>query len=94
MSSDEAGRFLLIEHIADQLLSREDMPMTGYALMSLAAARKRLGGITELACLSFVRAWRTDVAAWRKKLTDLPVLADLPGAAKYLDLPILEKSVK
>jgi hypothetical protein len=87
-------RFRLIDHIADQLLARDDdAPMTGYVLMSLAAARKRLTGITELACLSFVRAWRTDVDTWREKLTHLPVLADLAGAAKYLDLPILDGGV-
>jgi hypothetical protein len=87
-------RFRLIDHIADQLLLREDdAPMTGYALMSLASARKRLVGITELACLSFVRAWRTDVDTWREKLTYLPVLADLAGAAKYLDLPALDRCV-
>jgi hypothetical protein len=83
-------RFRLIEHIADQLLIREeDAPATGAALMSLAAARKRLASITELDCLSFVRAWRADVATWRERLALLPVLADLVDAAKYLDLPAL-----
>ena len=62
---------------------------TGAALMSLAAARKRLASITELDCLSFVRAWRADVATWRERLALLPVLADLVDAAKYLDLPAL-----
>lgn len=83
-------RFRLIDHIADELLLRaEDKPLTGYALMSLAAARRRLADITELACLSFVRAWRADVDIWRKKLTDLPLLADMAGAARYLYLPTL-----
>lgn len=87
-------RFRLIDHIADELLLREeDAPTTGYALMSLAAARKRLAGITELACRSFVHAWRTDVDAWRKQLVDLPVLADLADAAKYLYLPTLDGGV-
>ncbi len=85
-------RFRLIDHIADRLLLRQEgAQLTEYALMSLAAARKRLAGITELACLSFVRAWRTDVDVWQQNLADLPVLADLAGAAKYLDLPALEQ---
>jgi hypothetical protein len=82
-------RSRLIDDIAGRLLLNEEYePVTGYALMSLAAARKRLADITELSCLSFVRAWRTDVDTWRGKLTSLPVLADLADAAKYLDLPI------
>jgi hypothetical protein len=82
-------RFRLIDDIASRLLLKKEYdPVAGYALMSLAAARKRLAVITELSCLSFVRAWRTDVDIWRKKLTDLPVLTDLAEAAKYLHLPI------
>jgi hypothetical protein len=86
-------RFQMIDHIADQLLRQEDVPMTGYALMSLAAAGKRLTSITELACLSFVRAWRTDVDTWRKEVDCLPVLADLAGAAKHLYLPTLDRGM-
>jgi hypothetical protein len=86
-------RFRLIDHIADRLLREEDVPMAGYALMSLAAARKRLAGITELACLSFVRAWQMDVDTWRRQLDGLPVLADLAGAAKHLDLPTLDRGM-
>jgi hypothetical protein len=87
-------RFRLIDLIADNLLLRaEGVPVTEYALMSLAAARRRLADITELACLSFVRAWRTDIDTWRKRLTDLPALGDLGGAAKYLDLPTLDRCV-
>jgi hypothetical protein len=88
-------RFRLIDHIADELLlRREDAPLTGYALMSLAAARKRLVGITELACLSFVRAWRTDVDRWREQLTGLPMVADVADAAKYLNLPTLDRGAR
>ena len=61
--------------------------MTGYALMSLAAARKRLAAISALACASFIHAWRTDLDAWRHRLLDLPVVGDLVDAAKFLDLP-------
>jgi hypothetical protein len=81
-------RSQLIDHIAARLLLRdEDAPMTGCALMSLAAARKRLTAISALACVSFIRAWRTDLDAWRVRLPGLPVVGDLTGAAKFLDLP-------
>jgi hypothetical protein len=87
-------RFRLIDHITDELLLRRgDGPVTRYALMSLVAARERLADITELACLSFVHAWRTDVDTWRRQLTNLPVLADLAAAAKYLGLPTLDNGV-
>ena len=75
-------RFRLINDVASRLLLEAEYdPITGYALMSLAAARKRLAVITELSCLSFVRAWRTDIDTWREKLTNLPVLADLTDSA-------------
>lgn len=87
-------RFRLIDDIASRLLLREEYdPVAGYALMSLAAARKRLAVITEFSCVSFMRAWRLDVDTWREKLTNLPVLVDLADAAKYLDLPISETYV-
>jgi hypothetical protein len=87
-------RFRLIDDIANRLLLKEEYdPTIGYALMSLAAARKRLALITELSCMSYVRAWRTDVDTWREKLTNLPVLADLTDSAKYLDLPIPDRRV-
>jgi hypothetical protein len=83
-------RFRLIDHIADRLLLHEPPgPATDHALMSLAAARKRLASISELACLSFVRAWRADVDNWRERRGYLPVLGDLADAAKFLDLPVL-----
>jgi hypothetical protein len=85
-------RLRLIDDIATRLLLKEEHdPVIGYALMSLASARKRLADINELSCLTFMRAWRTDVDTWRQKLTNLPVLGDLAGAAKYLDLPIPDK---
>jgi len=87
-------RFQLIDYIAEELpLRQKNAPVTQCALISLAAARERLAEITEQACLSFVRAWRADVDVWRKQLTDLPVLAELAGAAKYLDLPTLDRGV-
>jgi hypothetical protein len=87
-------RSQLIDHIASELLlCRKDEPVAQYALKSLGAARGRLAGITEEACLSFVRDWRTDIDAWQEQLTQLPVLADLAGAAKYLDLPTLDRGV-
>jgi hypothetical protein len=87
-------RFRLIDDIGSRLLlKKQHDPITGYALMSLAAARKRLAVVTEFSCLSFMCAWRTDVDTWREKLTNLPILADLADAAKYLDLPIPDRCV-
>jgi hypothetical protein len=80
------GRFRLIDDIADRLLARPATPAADRALLSLTAARKRLAGVTELACLSFVRAWRADVEMWRETLTYLPELANLADAAKNLNL--------
>ncbi len=81
-------RSQLIDHIATRLLlCDEDAPMIGCALMSLAAARKRLTAISALSCVSFIRAWRTDLGAWRQRLPGLPVVGDLTDAAKFLDLP-------
>ena len=87
-------RSRLIDHIANELrVGRRNEPVTDYALKSLGVARERLAGISERDCLSFVRDWRSDIDIWRKQLTDLPVLADLAGAAKYLDLPTLDRGV-
>ncbi len=81
-------RFRLIDHAAEQLLLKDTgAAVTGSALMSLAAARRRLTVISPLACLSFLRAWRTDLDVWRHRLLNLPVVDDLADAAKYLDLP-------
>lgn len=89
-----ARRLQLIDDVAARLLAIEGGdPETGYALMSLVAARTRLAGITELSCLSFVRAWRADLDRWQKKLTDLPACGDLASAARYLGLPVLDKGV-
>jgi len=79
-------RFQLIDYVAARLLVREG-PMVGAALMSLAAARKRLAAISPLGCVSFIHAWRTDVAAWRHMLLGLPVLGDLNDAARFIGLP-------
>jgi len=79
-------RFQLIDYVAAQLLVR-DGPVVGGALMSLAAAHKRLTAISPLACASFIHAWRTDVGSWRHTLLGLPVLGDLHDAAKYIGLP-------
>ncbi|HTX29281.1 MAG TPA: hypothetical protein VME19_19935 [Streptosporangiaceae bacterium] len=79
-------RFQLIDYVAAQLLLR-DGPVVGGALMSLAAARKRLTAISPLACSSFIHAWRTDIGTWRETLFDLPVLGDLADAAKFIGLP-------
>jgi hypothetical protein len=79
-------RLQLIDHVAERLLEQSG-PVVGGALMSLAAARKRLTAISPLACASFVHAWRTDVDGWRHTLLGLPVLGDLHDAAKYIGLP-------
>ena len=67
--------------------------MIGCALMSLAAASKRLAAITPLACVSFVRAWRTDLDNWQERLLGLPTFGDLATAAKFLELPDVESCV-
>lgn len=81
-------RSQLIDDIATRLLLRDEVePVIGSALMALAAARKRLDAITPLACVSLIRAWRSDVSSWRNRLAGLPVLGDIRHAAKYLGLP-------
>lgn len=86
-------RSRLIEHIAARLLCGAGTPLTGSALMSLAAARKRLTAISALSCVSFVHAWQADLEVWRHRLLGLPVLGDLADAAKYLDLPTVNRCV-
>lgn len=84
-------RFQLIEHIATRLVVR-DGPIIGSALMSLAAARKRLAAISPLACVSYIHAWRTDLDAWRRTLIGMPTIGNLPDAAKFLELPIPDRA--
>jgi hypothetical protein len=80
-------RSRLVDDVADRLLRKDaNANEVGYALMALAAARKRLNAISPLACASFIRAWRMDVEEWRHKLDSLPLLGDLYDAAKYLGL--------
>jgi hypothetical protein len=84
-------RFRLIDHIAAELLRIPgETPETGSALMSLAAASKRLATITPLACVSFIHAWRTDLDSWRERLLSLPMVGDLATAAKFLELSDLD----
>ena len=85
-------RFQLIEYIAARLVIRNG-PVIGSALMSLAAARKRLTTISPLACVSFIHAWQTDLDAWRQTLLGLPAVGDLADAAKFLGLPISDRGV-
>jgi hypothetical protein len=87
-------RFELIDDIAARLLvDGTGAPVVGGALMSLAAARKRLTAISALACVSFIHAWRTDLDVWRHRLHALPVLGDLADAAKFLEFPGLDRCV-
>jgi hypothetical protein len=79
-------RLQLIDHVAGRLLEQSG-PVVGGALMSLAAARKRLTAISPLTCASFIHAWRSDVRSWRHILLGLPVIGDLNAAAKYIGLP-------
>jgi hypothetical protein len=79
-------RFQLIDYVAAQLLMQNG-PVVGGALMSLAAARKRLAAISPLACASFIHAWQTDISTWRHTLLGLPLLGDLDDAAKFIGLP-------
>jgi hypothetical protein len=87
-----ARRSELIEDIAGRLLRMNgDRLIIGRALMSLAAARKRLAAISALSCVSFIRAWRADLDSWRRTLLELPALGDIKDAAKFLDLPQREE---
>jgi hypothetical protein len=87
-------RLQLIDDIAARLVLLDgDAAVVGSALMSLAAARKRLTMISALACVSFIRAWRTDLDAWREMLVGLDVVGDLAGAAKFLNLPAPDRCV-
>jgi hypothetical protein len=67
--------------------------VAGYALMSLAAARKRLTTVSPLACASFAHAWQTDLEIWRERLLGLPLVGDIADAAKFLNLPAPESCV-
>jgi hypothetical protein len=79
-------RLQLIDYVAARLLGRSG-PVVGGALMSLAAARKRLTAISPLACASFIHAWQTDIGTWRDTLLGVPLLGDLADAAKFIGLP-------
>jgi len=79
-------RLELINHVAARLAAQSG-PVVGGALMSLAAARKRLTAISPLACASFIHAWRTDIDAWRHTLLGLPMLGGLTDAARFIGLP-------
>ena len=87
-------RTQLIDDIAARLLlPNNGRALTGPALMSLAAARRRLTTITPLACVAFIHAWQSDLDTWRKRLASLPLLGDLRDAVKFLDLPIVGAEV-
>ena len=86
-------RSQLIDHTAAQLLRMHGEASVIGALMSLAAARKRLAAITPLACVSFIHAWRTDLDNWRERLLSLQIVGDLATAAKFLELPNVESCV-
>lgn len=88
-------RLQLIDHVAARLLRQDgEVPMIGSALMSLAAARRRLSLISALSRVSFVHVWRTDLDVWRHRLSALPEVGDLAGAAKFLELPAPESCVR
>ena len=89
LALDRRGQ--LIDDIATRLISRNPVdPVIGSALMSLAAARKRLAGITPVGCVSFIRAWQSDLSDWRSRLQTLPLLGDPRDAAKFLNLTIID----
>jgi acetyltransferase-like isoleucine patch superfamily enzyme len=83
-------RFQLIDDVAARLMQRAGAPDVGRALVSLAAARKRLTEISAPACVSFIHAWRADLDIWRETLVGLPVVGDLLDAARRLELPAQE----
>ncbi len=87
-------RSRFIDDIAERLLGgTECSPTVNSALMSLAAAKRRLAAISPLACVSFIRAWRMDLDGWRHRLPDLPLLDAPEDAASFLCLPIHNRCV-
>ncbi|MGE5292112.1 MAG: hypothetical protein ACM3ML_33995 [Micromonosporaceae bacterium] len=89
-----ARRSWLIDDVAQRLLRMDgDGSVVEDALMSLAAARKRLSAISALACVSFIRAWRMDLDAWRQKLRQLPRMETFLEAIRFLDLPASDECV-
>ncbi|MGH3153215.1 MAG: hypothetical protein ACRDOB_21140 [Streptosporangiaceae bacterium] len=89
-------RLRLIDHIAVRLsdLPEGDPALVGSALMSLAAARKRLAALSPLSCISFISAWRADLDRWRHRMLGLSVVGDLALAAKVLELPVPDGRVR
>jgi hypothetical protein len=89
-----ALRSMFIDDVAERLLGADGpTSAANCALMSLAAARKRLLAISPLACVSFVRAWRADLDAWRQGLRDNPILGAPADAAKFLGLASPDRCV-
>jgi len=82
----------LIRRTARKLRDTED-PRAQCALVSLKAARHRLAVISGRSCHSFVRDWQADTEIWRDELVCLPALGDLHDAAKYLNLPDVDRYV-
>ncbi len=70
------------------LLLNSDKSIIASALISLAAALKRLDAIRALACVSFIRAWRSELDNWQCRVASLPMLGDVRDAAKFLELLI------
>ncbi len=88
-------RLHFIDDVAARLMTHGGgAPIIGPALMSLAAARKRLSLIPALSCVSFIHAWQADLENWSRRLSALPQIGDLAGAAKHLDLPSPESCVR
>jgi hypothetical protein len=89
-----ARRSLFIKDVAARLLNLDGGgPDASCALMSLAAAGKRLDGISELACVSFIRAWQEDLTRWRHRLDELPRVGSPAEAVRFLDLPSQDRCV-
>lgn len=75
-----------IDEIATRLVAADHGKDIEPALLALTAAAKRLHNLAPLDFVSFARAWRIDLAAWREGLEDLPTAGSIAKATEHLGL--------
>jgi hypothetical protein len=76
----------LLDEIANRLVSNGSGNDIEPALLALAAAAKRLRDLSAIDFVSFLRAWRIDLADWQDRASKLPVTGSISGAAEYLEI--------